>query len=96
MGEDACIAFGFNLGFRSDLPERWQVQGDPQDGFEPAAIMRAKLEFFVRGLSGLLRLANLRPVNLSDFQRNPFGEKSHFVVKIQLAFFKIKCSTHCR
>ena len=27
MGEDACIAFGINLGNRSDLPERWQEQG---------------------------------------------------------------------
>ena len=53
MGNDACIAFGFNLGYRSDLPERWQEQGDPEDGFEPPAIMRAKLEFLARGFPGL-------------------------------------------
>lgn len=48
MGDDACIAFGFNLGYRSDLPERWQEQGDPEDGFDPAVIVAGKLNSLIR------------------------------------------------
>lgn len=53
MGEDTCIAFGFNLEYRSDFPERWQEQGDTEDGIDATMIMAGKLNFLISSFPGL-------------------------------------------
>ncbi|HEY8605582.1 MAG TPA: hypothetical protein VIM12_00545 [Noviherbaspirillum sp.] len=43
--DDACMAFGFNLGYWENLPERWQDQGSPNDCFELDVLVTGRLSF---------------------------------------------------